>query len=62
MECDKCHHPKPDKGRAFDGRRAYRCSNCGNCWTNGMQGRSKRYSNQREGHQFANSKGPGHVR
>lgn len=55
--CAVCQTPKPDKGRAMDGRRAYRCKSCGNVWTEGMQGREKRYSNQRDGYQFADSRG-----
>lgn len=35
--CPICKHPGYDKGRAFDGRRAYRCHNCGNVWTEGLQ-------------------------
>ena len=61
MKCENCKHPQPDKGRAFDGRRVYRCSKCGRIWTNGMQGRERRFSQQREGNQFADSKGRGHV-
>lgn len=60
--CPVCHRDKPDKGRAFDGRRAYRCRGCGNVWTFGMQGREKKYSPQRESFQFADSRGVGHVR
>ena len=59
--CGHCNQPRPKKGRAFDGRRAYRCANCGNTWTNGLQGRERKYSPQREGYQFADSKGSGHV-
>jgi hypothetical protein len=29
-----------------------RCVNCGNVWTDGLQGREKQYSNQRPGYQF----------
>lgn len=58
--CPTCRVPKPDKGRAFDGRRAYRCVSCGTKWTEGSQGRGKKYSPQREGYQFADSWGPGH--
>lgn len=50
--CGFCKSPNPDKGRAFDGRRAYRCKNCGNEWTEGLQGRSQRFSMQRFGNQF----------
>lgn len=55
--CAVCQTPKPDKGRAMDGRRAYRCKSCGNVWTEGMQGREKKYSTQRDGYQFADSRG-----
>lgn len=51
--CPKCNHKGIDKGRAFDGRRAYRCRQCGYDWTNGLQGRKKQYSNQRMSNQFA---------
>lgn len=61
MKCDNCNHQKPDRGQACDGRRAYRCPQCGRTWTNGMQGRMQRFSRQREGNQFADSKGRGHV-
>ena len=57
MYCHKCSSSDLDKGRAFDGRRAYRCKQCGNVWTNGLQGRKRQYSQQREGYQFADSKG-----
>ena len=59
--CGHCRQPGPKKGRAFDGRRAYRCGNCGNTWTDGLQGRERNYSPQREGYQFADSSGHGHV-
>lgn len=49
-----------DKGRAMDGRRAYRCKKCGKIHTYGMQGRKKKYSEQRFSDQFYNSKGKGH--
>lgn len=55
LVCDNCKHPTPDKGRAFDGRRAYRCPRCGNIWTWGLQGREPRYSPQRHGYQFSNT-------
>ena len=54
--CAKCGNRRPEKGRALDGRRAYRCQSCGETWTEGMQGRSKKYSKQREGYQFADSR------
>jgi len=59
--CSSCLTPNPDKGRAFDGRRAYRCKCCSNVWSEGMQGRKKTFSIQRYGFQFADSKGIGHV-
>lgn len=59
--CSVCITGNPEKGRAFDGMRAYRCKCCGNVWTEGMQGREKRYSPQRHGYQFSNSKGSGHI-
>ena len=55
MNCDRCKQPNPDKGRAFDGRRAYRCVQCGHEWTEGLQGRLKKYSKQRQGFQFHNT-------
>lgn len=51
-KCDNCSHTGIDKGRAFDGRRAYRCQKCGNEWTEGMQGRERKHSKQRMGSQF----------
>lgn len=51
-ECRYCMHRPLDKGRAMDGRRAYRCPNCGTTTTYGMQGRKRRYSVQRGGYQF----------
>lgn len=53
--CPSCKHPGYDKGRAFDGRRAYRCQQCGKTWTEGMQGRRKHFSRQRIGNQFADT-------
>lgn len=53
LVCDGCRSSDIEKGRAFDGRRAYRCRNCQNIWTNGMQGRKKKYSKQRQSYQFA---------
>jgi len=50
-----CGCKKWDKGRAFDGRRAYRCRSCGGVHTNGMQGRERQYSRQRPGYQFADT-------
>lgn len=51
MKC-KCGSKYLDKGRAFDGRRAYRCKVCETVWTYGMQGRERDYSPQRQGNQF----------
>ena len=51
-ECPVCHHAGVDKGRAWDGRRAYRCQRCGETWTEGMQGRARRFSAQRKRYQF----------
>ncbi len=56
-----CGCKQYDKGRAFDGRRAYRCKSCGGIHTAGMQNRNKKYSQQREGNQFLNSNGKGHI-
>lgn len=53
MKCAKCQHLEISKGRAVDGRRAYRCEFCGHIWTNGLQGRSPSYKPQRKGFQFA---------
>lgn len=53
--CDACQHKGIDRGRALDGRRAYRCQRCGNIWTNGRNGRTPRYSAQRPGYQFADT-------
>lgn len=52
--CFVCTGNDVEKGRAFDGRRAYRCRRCGCEWTNGIKGK-RRYSVQRVGHQFANT-------
>ena len=52
--CKNRRHPH-DKGRAADGRRAYRCRICGAQWTCGNQGRRRRYNVQRSwfaGYQF----------
>ncbi|MDD5589154.1 MAG: hypothetical protein PHP92_03820 [Candidatus Nanoarchaeia archaeon] len=63
IKCPNCKKlNKVDKGRAMDGRRAYRCKICGKVWTEGLQNRKQKYSSQREGYQFADSKGSGHVR
>lgn len=53
--CDNCRHPRADKGRAVDGRRAYRCRNCRTVWTRGLQGRARQYNEQRRGVQFADT-------
>jgi transposase-like protein len=52
LYCPNCFLTGIDKGRAADGRRAYRCQSCGHIWTNGLNGRKKRYSIQRLGDQF----------
>ncbi len=50
--CCRCEQRQMfDRGRAFDGRRAYRCQGCGNVHTKGHKGK-RRYSVQRMGHQF----------
>ena len=54
-ECGTCHKRATDKGRAWDGRRAYRCRLCGQTWTFGLQGRRRRFSPQRIGYQFADT-------
>ena len=59
--CRQCGCNKFDKGRSFDGRRAYRCKQCRNIHTCGLQGRKQRFSKQRLGYQFADSKGSYHV-
>ena len=51
FECPSCGHRGLDRGRAFDGRRAYRCKRCGKQWTCGLQGRTKQYK-QTVGMQF----------
>jgi len=60
-KCSTCNTPNPDKGRAFDGRRVYRCKSCFSVWSEGLQNRTQRYSQQRFGNQFADSKGTGHI-
>ena len=57
--CGSCKGRSFDKGRAMDGRRAYRCRGCGAVHTCGMQGRKKTYSPQRPGYQFADTKKEG---
>jgi len=47
-----CGCARSDKGRAVDGRRAYRCAVCQHVWTDGLQGREQRFSKQRTGYQF----------
>ena len=39
--CPACRSNIFEKGRAFDGRRAYLCNTCSRIWTEGMQGREK---------------------
>ena len=58
--CSNCLTPDPERGRAWDGRRAYKCKCCGRVWTEGLQGKNKKSNKQRVGYQFANSKGAGH--
>ena len=53
--CPSCKHTGIDKGRAMDGRRAYRCQRCGNVWTEGLQGKTKIFVEQRVGFQFADT-------
>lgn len=53
--CPSCKHPGIDKGRAMDGRRAYRCQSCRYVWTEGLQGRTKTFVEQRVGFQFADT-------
>lgn len=59
-QCPSCFCDKLDKGRAFDGRRAYRCKKCNHVWTEGMQGREQKFHSQRLSFQFADSKGNTH--
>lgn len=54
--CPACRGTNFEKGRAFDGRRAYLCNSCYKIWTEGMQGRTKKYSIQRNGYQFKNKR------
>ena len=54
LVCPNCRHTDISKGRAWDGRRAYRCNSCKHLWTDGMQGRKKKYNNQQYGYQFSN--------
>lgn len=62
VSCPSCRTSSGiDKGRAFDGRRAYRCQ-CGHIWTQGMQGRERRYSPQRPGTQFKDTGAAQHQR
>jgi hypothetical protein len=49
-KCGNTNHI--DKGRACDGRRAYRCPICENIWTMGTFGRNPSYSVQRPSFQF----------
>ena len=54
-QCPNCKHKGYVKGRAFDGRRVYRCQQCQTIWSEGMQGRKKTYNKQSYGYQFANT-------
>lgn len=59
--CKNCNQKSNiDKGRAVDGKRAYKCNGCGHIWTNG-KGRKEIYSIQRMSYQFKDSKGPNHI-
>ena len=53
--CPICRNAAPDKGRAMDGRRAYRCRSCDYIWTDGLQGRERKYSPQRPYYQFGDT-------
>lgn len=55
MKCPRCFSSNISKGRAMDGRRAYRCKACGNIWTDGLRGKVKQYSSQRPGYQFSDT-------
>ena len=55
ITCPQCRTTCPEKGRALDGRRAYRCRSCRRTWTDGLQGRARHYSEQRQGYQFADT-------
>lgn len=50
--CGVCGCRLLDKGRGFDGRRFYRCRKCDNRWSEGLQGRERKYSEQRIVPQF----------
>lgn len=52
MRCSRCFCVRIDKGRAPDGRRAYRCQQCRYIWTRGLQGKKPQFSLQRPGYQF----------
>ena len=54
-QCSTCGCTHVDKGRGHDGRRCYRCQNCGTEWSEGNQGRERTYSPQRDGFQFADT-------
>lgn len=56
-KCPACLAQYPHKGRAYDGRRCYRCRVCQKQWSEGWQGmKQQRFSRQRHGNQFADSK------
>ena len=55
FRCDDCKSLDIDKGRGLDGRRCYRCNNCGHTYSKGLQGRKRKYSPQRTGFQFWNT-------
>ena len=53
--CPQCRAVDFDKGRAADGRRAYRCQTCRCVWTEGLQGKTPSYSALWLGYQFSDS-------
>ena len=53
INCIVCRSRNIDKGRGYDGRRAYRCNDCGQKWTQGMQGlKEKKYNVEGRTYQF----------
>lgn len=48
--CPVCGKAHLEKGRAADGRRAYRCLVCRHVWTDGAT--RKKFHTQRVGYQF----------
>jgi len=43
FHCPRCRRTEVTKGRAPDGRRAYRCESCYYVWTKGMQGKAPKW-------------------